>query len=99
MTSSAAVSSLWRPMSARKSCRLSAACQELDLVVGEIVLEREGLELGGLDVAALLRSLQEGAGRLGLEQLVKLVLGQFLLFCLRRRLCLDLSHCTAILLA
>ena len=98
VTSSAAVSSLWRPTSARKSCRLSAApastcgsaaaaafggllglgClgrrgrlpisrpirsssrgQLLDVVLGQLVLERERLELGGLDEAALLGALDE----------------------------------------
>jgi hypothetical protein len=78
---------------------LELALQGLDLVVCEVVLEREGLELRGHKVAALLRTLEQGAGRLGLEQLVKLVLGQFLLFGLRRRSYLDLSHCTANFLA
>ena len=90
VTSSAAVSSLWRPTSARKSCRrvagaaragrprrrpprpcggglllgdvsrdlepdpLELARQLLDVEVGELVLQRERLELGGLDEAALL---------------------------------------------
>src|SRR3954454_10891472 len=96
VTSSAAVSSLWRPTSARKSCRLSAepgraggsarsaslsllgslfgrggrlphlepdalelAGQLLDLVRVEVVLERERLELGGLEIAPLLGALDE----------------------------------------
>src|SRR3954454_25067894 len=96
VTSSAAVSSLWRPTSARKSCRLSGgpegtgvsagpgslllfgflfglggrlphlepdalelAGQLLDLVRVEVVLERERLELGGLEIAPLLGALDE----------------------------------------
>ena len=55
--------------SSRRSC--------LDLVLGELVLERERLELGRLDEAALLRAVEQQAGVLGLEQLVQLALGQF----------------------
>ena len=105
VTSSAAVSSLCLPTSARNSWRLSAAPvtssgsmtspsaaslsvallggglraeldahglelarEGLDVVVGEVVLERERLELGRLDVAALLRRLQQRATLLGLDQ-------------------------------
>ena len=87
-TSSAAVSSLWRPTSARKSWRLSAApetdsaskrdlatvsfsalrvrlddldgvglelaLQELGLVLPEVVLDDERLELGCLEMPAVL---------------------------------------------
>src|SRR3954451_17323748 len=63
------------------------------------MLEREGLDLGRLDVAALLRPVEQQAGRLSFEQLVQLALGQFLLFGLRGCGCVDLSHCMAILLA
>ena len=99
VTSSAAVSSLCRPTSARKSCRLSPApvdgpaavddraaassagradleADRLELVghlghllVAEIELERERLELSGLDVAALLGALEEVATCLGVKQL------------------------------
>ena len=108
-TSSAAVSSLCRPTSARKSWsesaapagasaaqtssttsfsaagarrdadveprRLELARERLGLLVGELVLERERLELGRLDVAALLGALDERLDLLGLEQLAELVLG------------------------
>ena len=103
MTSSEAVSSLWRPTSARKSwsesadptiasgsgafgCgsarlrvllgprlgdleadRLELAHQLLDISVVEVVLEREGLDLGRLDVTTLLGGFDQGAGALGLE--------------------------------
>ena len=95
MTSSEAVSSLWRPTSARKSwsesadptiasgsgafCagsaagfasssaapryleadRLELAHQLLDVTVVEVVLERESLDLGRLDVATLLGGLDK----------------------------------------
>src|SRR3954451_24308263 len=158
MTSSAAVSSLCRPMSARKSCRLSAAptiawaCgwagsggsalaaagsggssagprpstalgpssrggsallggrahleavglelarEQLDLVVGQIVLEREGLELGRQDEAALLCSFEQDARGLGFQQFLKLGLSQFLLVGVRRRTASNLSHCRTIVL-
>ena len=115
-TSSAAVSSLCRPTSARKSCsesaapvervgrpdlalgrlllrrlllrggglrrpdlepdRLELARERLGLLVGQLVLERECLELGRLDVAALLGALDQRLDLLGLEQFDQLVLGQ-----------------------
>jgi hypothetical protein len=77
---------------------LELARQRLDLVLREILLEREGLDLGRLDEAALLGALEQDACGLGFEQLLKLVLGQLVLFGLRRRTFLNLSHCTAILL-
>ena len=111
---------MWRPTSARKSCRLSAepttasrvglarldrllllgllalgsrlanleadrlelARELLDLLVGEIVLERERLELGRLDVAALLALLDERARLFGFQQFVKLILCQAALYVL-----------------
>ena len=113
MTSSAAVSSLWRPTSARKSCRLSAAPltgsasyalaaaasgaaglgllgrladlepdrlelarQLLDLLLGEVVLQRERLELGGLDEPALLGALDQQARLIAFKQLGQLILRQ-----------------------
>ena len=121
MTSSAAVSSLCLPTSARKSCRLSAAPladaaasaaassasfsfsfsasaaaaaagveisrpirsssarQLLDLLVVQVELDGERLELSGLQIAALLRGLDHGAGLIGLEQFVQLILRQGLL--------------------
>jgi hypothetical protein len=57
------------------------------------VLQRERLDLRRLDVAALLGALDERAGMLGFEQLVHLVLRQFLLYFSRCRGSLDLSHC------
>ncbi len=93
MTSSEAVSSLWRPTSARKSWsesadptiasgsgafwtgsaagfasssardveadRLELARQLLDVTVVEVVLERESLDLGRLDVATLFGGFDE----------------------------------------
>ena len=56
--------------------RLELARQLLDLVVVEVVLEREGLEVGRLDEAALLGALDEGARAVALEQFVKLILRQ-----------------------
>ena len=47
--------------------RLELARQLLDVGLVELVLEGECLELGRLDVAALLGSLDEGARPLGLE--------------------------------
>ena len=47
--------------------RLELAGQLLDVGLVEVVLERECLELGRLDVAALLGGLDEGAGPFGLE--------------------------------
>jgi hypothetical protein len=50
--------------------------QLLDLLIVEVELDGERLQLGLLQVAALLRSLDEGARLVGLEQLVELVLAQ-----------------------
>ena len=47
-----------------------------DLGLAEVVLDRERLELGRFDPAALLARLQEGAGALGLKQFVQLALSQ-----------------------
>ena len=47
---------------------LELARQLLDLVVGEVVLERECLELGRLDEAALFGAFEQGARALGLQQ-------------------------------
>jgi hypothetical protein len=46
------------------------------LVVVQLELVREGLDLGGIDEAALLRALDDGADLVRLEQFVKLVLRQ-----------------------
>jgi hypothetical protein len=46
------------------------------LVVVQLELGREGLELGGIDEAALLGALDDGADLVRLEQFVKLVLRQ-----------------------
>jgi hypothetical protein len=78
--------------------RLELACQLLDLVLGQVVLEREGLQLGGQDEAALLRYLELHARGLGLQQFLKLRLGQFLLVSVRRRTSSILSHCRTIVL-
>ena len=59
--------------------RLELARQLLDLVVGEIVLERERLELRLLDVAALLRRLDDRAAAFALKELLQLVLRQLIL--------------------
>ena len=56
--------------------RLQLARQLLDLVVGEVVLEHERLEVDELDVPALLGVLDERAGAVALEQIVKLILRQ-----------------------
>ena len=56
--------------------RLELARQLLDLVVVEIVLQREGLEIGRLDEPPLLGVLDEGARAFALEQFVKLILRQ-----------------------
>jgi hypothetical protein len=50
--------------------------QLLDLLVVQIELDGERLQLGGLQVAAFLRALDECARLVGLEQLVQLVLAQ-----------------------
>jgi len=41
---------------------LELARDLLDLLIVQVVLERERLELGRLDIAALLRALDEGLG-------------------------------------
>src|SRR5262249_9222838 len=79
---------------------LEADCLELTLellgvLLAEVVLQNERLDLRGLDEAALLGALYECAGMLGFEQLVHLVLRQFLLCFSRCRGSLDLSHCKA----
>jgi hypothetical protein len=53
--------------------------QLLDLLLVQVELEGECLQLGRLEVATLLRALDEGAGLVGLQQLVQLILGQCLL--------------------
>jgi hypothetical protein len=53
--------------------------QLLDLLVGQVELERERLQLGRLEVPTLLRPFDERARLVGLEQLVQLILGQCLL--------------------
>ena len=47
-----------------------------DLGLAEVVLDRERLELGRFDPAALLARLDERAGAFGLKQFVQLALGQ-----------------------
>jgi hypothetical protein len=66
---------------------LELACELFALVVVQLELVREGLDLGGIDEAALLRALDDGADLVGLEQFVELVLRQGSLrpFVLRRR--------------
>ena len=58
---------------------LELARDLLDVLVIELVLQRERLELGSLEVATLLRSFDERAGLVGVKQFVKLVLGQIVL--------------------
>jgi len=53
--------------------------QLLDLLLVQVELEGERLQLGRLEVTTLLRALDEGAGLVGLEQLIQLILGQCLL--------------------
>ena len=55
---------------------LELAGDILDLLLVELVLERESLELGRLDPATLLGALDERAGLIALEQLLNLVLRQ-----------------------
>src|SRR5581483_11153141 len=55
---------------------LELARQLLDVLLREVVLEHERLELGRLDVAALLRALDQDTGLVAFKQLVQLVLGQ-----------------------
>jgi len=73
--------------------RLELALKLLGVFLAEVVLQRERLDLRRLDEAALFGALHERAGMLGFEQLVHLVLRQFLLYFFRRRGSLDLSHC------
>ncbi len=58
------------------SDRLELALKLLGLVVGKVVLESEGLELGRLEEATLLGALDEDARRLRLKKLSHLVLRQ-----------------------
>ena len=55
---------------------LELARELLHVCVVEVVLEREGLELGRLDMAALFGGLDEGAGALSLEKLGNLLVRQ-----------------------
>ena len=55
---------------------LELAGQLLDLALVEVVLERERLELGRLEISTLLGTLDEGLGLVGIKQFVKLVLCQ-----------------------
>jgi len=55
---------------------LELAGQLLDLVLVQVVLERERLELGGLEIPALLSALDEGLRLVGIKQFVQLVLCQ-----------------------
>src|SRR5437764_3316272 len=73
--------------------RLELALKLLGVFLAEVVLQRERLDLRRLDEATLFGALHERAGVLGFEQLVHLVLRQFLLYFFRRRGSLDLSHC------
>src|SRR5207253_4683265 len=73
--------------------RLELTLKLLGIFLAEVVLQRERFDLRRLDVAALFGALHERAGMLGFEQLVHLVLRQFLLYFFRRRGSLDLSHC------
>src|SRR6266566_3452165 len=73
--------------------RLELTLKLLGVCLAEIVLQGERLDLRRLDEAALFGALHEHAGVLGLEQLVHLVLRQFLLRLSRCCGSLDLSHC------
>ena len=53
--------------------------QLLDFLVVQVELEGESLELSGLQIAPLLRGLDHGAGLIGFEQLMQLILRQGLL--------------------
>src|SRR5437667_9210229 len=55
---------------------LELAGQLLDLVLVQVVLERERLELGGLEVATLLSTLDESLRLVGIKQFVELILCQ-----------------------
>ena len=57
---------------------LELAGELLDVELGELVLERERLELGRLDPAALLAHVEHRAGAFGLEQFGQLILRQVL---------------------
>src|SRR5207244_8264541 len=56
--------------------RLELTRQLLELLVGEIVLDPEGFELGRLDVPALLRTLEQHARLLAFQQLLQFILSQ-----------------------
>src|SRR5205823_1008750 len=73
--------------------RLELTLKLLGVFLAEVVLQRERLDLRRLDEAALFSALHECAGMLGFEQLVHLVLRQFLLRLSRCCGSLDLSHC------
>ena len=73
--------------------RLELTLKLLGVFLAEVVLQRERLNLRRLDEAALFSALHECAGMLGFEQLVHLVLRQFLLRLSRCCGSLDLSHC------
>jgi hypothetical protein len=64
--------------------RLQLACELLDLVLAEVVLEHERLELRRLDEAALLGVVDERPRLLGLEKLLQLLVRQSLLNSLGR---------------
>ena len=64
---------------------LELAGELLDLALVEIVLERERLELCGLEISALLGALDEGLRLVGIKQFVKLVLCQLSLSALASR--------------
>src|SRR5207302_8364081 len=55
---------------------LELESQRLDLLVGEIVLEREDFELRGQHVPSLLGAFEQHARLLTLQQLLQLILGQ-----------------------
>src|SRR6266566_1027578 len=59
--------------------RLELTLKLLGVFLAEVVLQRESLDLSRLDETALFSALHECAGMLGFEQLVHLVLRQFLL--------------------
>jgi hypothetical protein len=52
------------------------ARERLDVLVDEVVLQHESLELGGLDVAALLSSVEQHPRLLAFQQLMDLILRQ-----------------------
>jgi hypothetical protein len=55
---------------------LELARQLLDLVLVQLELGREGSDRGGIDVAALLGALDDGADLIRLEQFLELILRQ-----------------------